>query len=244
MPQKNICLNTSNDHQYDKRKSLGYNRFHMSIFAVYKPKGITSHDIIYLVRKATGEKRVGHGGTLDPLASGVLVVAVGREFTKKLSVVVAKEKEYRAVIRLGLESTTDDEEGEKTRINDTLIPSLSEIEAVIKQFIGTISQMPPIYSALKVKGRSAYKYARAGKEIQLQPREVEIKSIEVISYIYPMLVIHVVTGPGVYIRSLAKDTGRSLGTGAYLADLERTRVGEFLKKDAIEISRLESTTAE
>lgn len=213
------------------------------IFVVYKPKGITSHDVVYQVRKATGVKRVGHGGTLDPLASGVLVIAVGREFTKTLAAVVAKEKEYVATVKLGEESTTDDEEGEKSMINDQFpmtnhIPISNEVEEVLKQFVGTILQMPPVYSALKVKGKSAYKYARAGKTVELKAREVVIKDIEIISYEYPFLVIKVTTGPGVYIRSLARDIGRALGTGAYMSELERVRVGEFTKEKVVGVETL------
>jgi tRNA pseudouridine55 synthase len=210
----------------------------MGIFAVYKPKGMSSHDVIYHVRKATGVKRVGHGGTLDPLASGVLVVAVGRENTRQLATIVAKEKEYMATIKLGLESTTDDEEGEKNIIDESRMPQLDEIKATVTPFIGSISQMPPIYSALKVKGKNAYKYARQGKQVVLKARMVIIKDIEIISYEYPILVIQVVTGPGVYIRSLARDIGKNLGTGAYLADLERTRVGEYTLENAIALEDL------
>jgi len=204
------------------------------IFAVYKPKGPTSHDIIDQLRRKTGIKKIGHAGTLDPLASGVLVVGVGREATKKLGDVVKKEKEYLAKIRLGMTSTTDDEEGEKVgrngtdyRISPTKIPKLEEIRGVVAKFKGEILQTPPIYSAIKLKGTPAYKLVRQGKTPKLEPRKVLIKEIEILKYEWPYLELRVVTGPGVYIRALARDIGEELKVGGYLTELERTRVGDF-----------------
>lgn len=205
------------------------------IFGVWKPKGPTSHDIINKIRRITGVKRVGHAGTLDPLASGVLVVAVGREATKKLGEVVQKEKEYLATIRLGLESTTDDEEGTKTEFTVAEPPTAAKVTACVKKFQGKISQRPPIFSAIKIKGTPAYKLARGLQKVLIKSREVEIKEIEVLKYDWPVLKLRVVTGPGVYIRSLARDIGAKLKTGGYLADLERTRVGEFTKSDTIKL---------
>lgn len=224
-----------------------------SIVGIYKPKGITSHDVIVKVRKFTGEKRVGHAGTLDPLASGVLVIGIGREATKRLSIEVQKEKEYLAKIKLGEESTTDDEEGIKTISNfqfsmtnqlqnentNYKIPSLDEVQKTLSKFVGKIEQVPPQFSALKVKGQTAYKLARKGKKIELQPRIVEIKEIELVFYEYPFIHLRVVSGPGVYIRALARDLGRVLKTGGYLAGLERTRVGEFTKEKAYTIEKFE-----
>lgn len=197
------------------------------IFAFYKPKGITSHDAINLIRKETGERKVGHAGTLDPLARGVLVVAIGREATQKLGLIEKQEKEYVAVVRLGMSSTTDDEEGEKKENVAEEIPKLERINTALGLFLGEISQIPPIYSAIKIKGKAAYKYAREGKSIELKPRKVFIKEIKVLEYAWPFLKLRMVTGPGVYVRSLARDLGEKLGTGGYLADLERTRVGEY-----------------
>ncbi len=203
-----------------------------TIFVIYKPKGPTSHDIINKLRKEMGIKKIGHAGTLDPLASGVLVVGVGREATKQLGTIVKKEKEYLAKIRLGMTSTTDDEEGVKTEIKIVgKIPTLGEIKKAIAKFQGEISQTPPIYSAIKIKGKEAYKLARKGQEPKLKPRKVEIKKIDILKYEWPYLEIRVVTGPGVYIRSLARDIGQHLKTGGYLAELERTRVGEFTKEN-------------
>ena len=210
------------------------------IFAVYKPKGPTSHDIVDRIRKITGVKKGGHAGTLDPLARGVLVIGVGREATKKLHEVVGQEKEYIAKIRLGMESTTDDEEGEKkiVRISRAHEPARKEIDKVLSEFKGQIFQTPPKFSALKIKGKSAYELARAGKEVKLEPRRVYIKEIEVLRYSWPYLTIRAVTGQGVYIRSIARDIGRKLHVGGYLADLERTRVGEWTKRSTIDLSSL------
>lgn len=212
-----------------------------TILAIYKPVGMTSHDIVNKVRKITGIKRVGHGGTLDPLASGVLVIAIGRENTKQLDTFVKKEKEYTAAIHLGFESTTDDSEGNKTEINASLIPTHDDIVRSSQKFIGLLPQMPPLYSAKKVKGREAYKYARAGMKIELTPKIVEITDIKISQYTYPIVTIRVTCGPGVYIRSLARDIGADLGTGAYIKSLERTRVGEFKKEDCITLDQLTKT---
>jgi len=197
------------------------------IFAVYKPKGPTSHDVIERLRKETGIKKIGHAGTLDPLASGVLVVGVGREATKRLATIVKKEKEYLAVIKLGETSTTDDEEGQKKESPISKKPNYKEVERVVQKFEGKILQTPPAYSAVKIKGKEAYKLARRGQKPNLGPRPVEIKEIKILKYQWPYLKLKVTTGPGVYIRSLARDIGRELETGAYLAELERTRVGDF-----------------
>jgi len=211
----------------------------MNIFAFYKPRGITSNDAVQKVRSIVGRSvRVGHAGTLDPLAQGVLVIAVGREATKTISEVVKKEKEYIAEITLGFESSTDDAEGEKTPLNASKQPTLEEIIKTFPEFIGNIKQTPPIYSAIKIQGQEAYKYARQGRVVEMKSREVEIKNIELLEYAWPILKIKVLTGPGVYIRSLARDIGRKLGVGGYLSFLERTRVGDFKKKDSITDEKL------
>ena len=209
------------------------------IIAVYKPKGPTSHDIIDQIRKVTGERKVGHAGTLDPLASGVLVVAIGREATRRLSLEVKKEKEYLAEIKFGLNSITDDEEGEKTIWPQPLnIPDKKLVKETLLLFVGEITQMPPAYSALKIKGTSAYKLARKGLEVKLAERQVTIKQIEFLDYTWPLLKIKVVCGPGVYIRALARDIGNKLGVGGYLTALERTRVGDFKIEEAIKVEQL------
>lgn len=211
------------------------------IFAIYKPKGPSSHDIIDKLRKITGIKKIGHAGTLDPLAKGILVVGIGREATKKLKDIVKDEKEYLATIKLGVESTTDDEEGEKMVRQGLYKPKINEIKKVVSEFQGKISQVPPIFSAVKIKGKEAYKLARKGREVSLKARRVEIKRIQILSYKWPYLKLKVITGPGVYIRALARDIGEKLDTGGYLFNLERTRVGGFTKEKSITISKLQNS---
>lgn len=203
--------------------------------AVWKPVGMTSHDVVALVRRVTGVSRVGHGGTLDPLACGVLVVAIGREATKGLDAAVKGEKEYAAEIRLGATSVSGDREGPIAEVPGAAAPARDAVAAAAEKFVGNIMQVPPAYSALKLAGKPAYEYARAGKEIAMKAREVEIREIEIVSYAWPDLVLRVVTGPGVYIRSLARDIGAELGTGGYLFGLARTRVGNFRSEGAIRI---------
>lgn len=213
-----------------------------NIFAVHKPVGMTSHDVVAIIRKKTGVKKVGHGGTLDPLAEGVLVIAVGRENTKSLDEFVKGEKEYVATIFLGANSTTDDDEGEKENVNSNRIPGVDEIKDTSKLFIGNIMQTPPIYSAVKLAGKPAHRRVRAGQMVKLDPRMVYIKNIDIIDYDFPILRLKVTTGPGVYIRALARDIGRALGTGAYLKNLIRTRVNTFTLDQAKNIKEFRITT--
>ncbi len=206
-----------------------------SIVPVYKPKGPTSHDVIDKIRKITGIQKVGHAGTLDPLASGILVVGIGRPATKKLSTFVDKEKEYVADIHFGITSTTDDEQGDKT-ISYTGNPlPLSDIQKILPQFVGIIQQIPPVYSAVKIRGKPAHRRIRKGENVILSPRKREVKHITIKNYSWPYAKIHVTTGKGVYIRALARDIGKKLNVGAYLYDLVRIRVGGFSLDDALYI---------
>lgn len=210
--------------------------------------GITSHDVVNKVRRATGVKRVGHGGTLDPLAEGILVIAVGRENTKQLDTYVKGNKEYAATLLLGYESETDDREGpihEYNRIESNSDksstkhpPILNEVKDCIKKFIGKIQQTPPHYSAIKINGKEAYKRIRKGEEFEMKPRTVIIEEIKIVRYKYPELEIKITCGSGTYIRSLARDIGRELGVGAYLSKLVRTKVGEFTLENVLKIEDL------
>lgn len=213
-----------------------------NIFAVNKPIGPTSFDIVEEIRKITGIKKVGHGGTLDPLAEGVLVVGVGRDATKKLFEITSREKEYIVTIKFGETSRTDDKEGEKTKISEKK-PTEEEVKKVVKKFIGEIDQIPPNFSAVKVQGKRAYKSARKGEKINLQPRQITIKKIEILSYNYPRLKLKVITGKGVYIRSLARDIGEELGVGGYVLKLKRTRIGDFKLEDSINLEELKNKIA-
>jgi len=211
---------------------MGKEKITKGIIAVYKPIGVSSFDAIKRLRLITGFRKIGHAGTLDPLAKGVLVVGIGKEACRALAENVRKEKEYLAMIKLGEESSTDDGEGVKKCIKVSKIPTLSQIKGIIPKFEGVISQTPPIFSAIKVNGQRAYSLARKGKKFSLNSRKIEIKKIEILKYKWPNLYLKVMTGPGAYIRALARDIGQELSCGGYLSSLERTRVGEFTKKQA------------
>lgn len=207
------------------------------IFGIYKPKGPTSHDIIDQFREITGIQKIGHAGTLDPLAEGVLVIAIGKNNTKKLFSLVKKEKEYLATIKLGEESSTDDQEGEKTAFEVANPPELKEIKRIIIDFKGEIMQKPPTFSAVKISGERSYKLARKGEKPEPASRKVIVKEIEIVDYEYPYLKLKIVTGPGVYIRSLARDIGKELEIGGYLTELKRIRVGNFNIENSLTLDR-------
>lgn len=195
------------------------------IFLINKPIGITSHDVIDRLRKITGERRIGHAGTLDPLASGLLIVAIGREFTKQLDKFLKLNKEYEAEIVLGKISDTYDAEG-KIEVKDDKEVSEKEIVKVLNSFLGENEQMPPVFSAKKIKGKRAYSLARAGLKVDLKPQLINISKIKLLNYAYPKVKFEVEVSSGTYIRSLAHDIGNKLGVGAYLSSLIRTRIGK------------------
>lgn len=207
---------------------------------INKPKGITSHDVIYYVRKITAEKKVGHAGTLDPNATGLLIVGVGRSSTKKLGWIAKDTKKtYEAEIFLGEERDTDDSEGKIIfEKSDFQAQNVTLLKKTLMSFKGKQKQMPPIYSALKVKGKKAYELARKGKKVVLKERDVTIHSIELLQYKYPVLKIKTTVSSGTYIRALARDIGKQLGCGAYLRNLKRTRIGNFDLEDATDMSEL------
>jgi tRNA pseudouridine55 synthase len=192
------------------------------------------------VRKITGESRVGHTGTLDPFAEGLLIVLVGREATKRQAEFLKLDKEYIATLRFGAETDTDDitgsslsfarDRGQKITINDT--------KRVIQKFIGEISQIPPAYSAIKIKGKKAYELARKGEKPKLEPRKINIYNIKILNYEWPLLELTVQCSSGTYIRALARDIGRDLGCGAYLEKLIRTKIGKYSLTDAVTIDAL------
>ena len=221
---------------------LAINQRHnvIMILNVYKPAGMTSHDVVDAVRKIMGERRVGHGGTLDPFACGVLVVGVGRESTRRLEKILkGTEKEYVAFLELGKTSTTGDTEGEIKVESCKLKVEEKEIRETLKQFVGEIDQIPPAYSAIKIKGRPAYKLAREGKEFELPKRKITIYELEMFDYKPPFLRLRVVCSSGAYIRSLGADIGKALGTGAYVKELARTRVGEHKIEESVSLEELE-----
>lgn len=203
-----------------------------------KPIGITSHDVVERLREISKEKKIGHAGTLDPLASGLLILAVGSEATKRLSTLFKYDKEYLATLRLGSISTTFDKEGEITLKKQVKIPSKRHIEKVLKEFEGKIRQVPPIFSAKKIKGERLYKLARMGVSVKPKISEVKIYKILLLEYKFPHLSIQVKCSTGTYIRSLANDIGERLGCGAYLEKLTRTKIGRFSLKDAVKLSQI------
>jgi tRNA pseudouridine55 synthase len=208
---------------------------------VDKPAGWTSHDVVGKVRnvlkKEAGHKiKVGHTGTLDPFATGLLILMIGG-YTKRAQEFSKLDKVYVAEIILGKISTTGDPEGEITEKSNKK-PSQKEIENVLKEFTGEIEQIPHKFSAIKVNGQKAYDLARAGKDVVLEPRKVTIYNIEEVEYDYPKLKFTAEVSSGTYIRSLAEDIGEKLGTGAYLSALRRTKVDKFTVENAHSIDEL------
>ncbi|HEY44153.1 MAG TPA: tRNA pseudouridine(55) synthase TruB [Anaerolineae bacterium] len=207
------------------------------LIIVDKPVGPTSHKIVSLVRRGTGVSKVGHAGTLDPRASGVLILCLGPA-TRLSEYLSTSSKCYEAVVRFGATTQTYDAEGPVVRRSEN-VPRLEEIQLVLPEFRGEIEQVPPPYSAIKVQGEKAYKLARSGKEVQLDPRMVTINHLEVLKYNPPDLVLDIECTAGTYIRSLAHDLGERISTGAHLANLRRTKAGPFSLEDAIPLPKLE-----
>jgi tRNA pseudouridine55 synthase len=202
-----------------------------------KPTGMTSHDVVQRTRTLLNEKRIGHTGTLDPLATGVLVLCVGKA-TRIAQYLEAGEKEYRAVMRLGVTTDTLDAEGSVLETRSYTPPDQQTIIEVFQNFIGTIMQRPPVYSAVKIKGVPSYRLAREGRAKPLEPRSVKISSIELRAYDDPFVSIAVTCSKGVYIRSLCAEIGNTLGMGAHLTGLERTRSGRFRLEQVITLQEL------
>ena len=204
---------------------------------VDKPVGMTSHDVVQAIRNGTGLRRAGHTGTLDPRASGVLVILVGPA-VRLSEYVSASDKRYQAIIRLGGSTDTFDAEGKVTLSKDPLNITEEQFETALKTFIGEIEQTPPPYSAVKVQGRKAYEMARQGEEVDLAPRMINVYSLDILEWAPPEAVVDVYCSSGTYVRSLANDLGKSLGTGAYLVGLRRTKSGRFTLRDAAPLRKL------
>ena len=206
------------------------------IVLIDKPPGWTSFDVVakirnYLKKEAGHKVKVGHTGTLDPLATGLMIVVVG-SYTKRAAEFSKLDKTYEVIIKLGENSSTGDEEGEKTMINARQ-PSEDELRSTLEGFLGESLQIPPAHSAIKVNGKRAYKLARAGQEVVLEPRPIRINTIELNKYTYPFANVTVEVSSGTYIRSLVQDIGEKLGTGAYMSNLRRTKVGGFVLNESI-----------
>jgi len=206
------------------------------VLVVDKPTGLTSHEVVQIVRRGTYIRRAGHTGTLDPRASGVLVVLVGPA-VRLSEYVSASDKRYQAVVQLGKTTDTYDADGKTLATNPVNITE-EQFETALHQFVGEIEQVPPPYSAIKVKGRKAYEMAREGEEFDLQPRKINVYSLELLEWDPPEAVIDVYCSSGTYIRSLANDLGKLLGCGAHLVGLRRTKSGRFTLRDAVPLRKL------
>lgn len=211
-----------------------------SVLLVDKPAGITSFGVVARVRRKLSEQlgkkaKVGHTGTLDPFATGLMIIVTGKE-CRNAANYSKLDKEYEATIILGQTSSTGDPEGEITNISDAR-PTKAQVEAALKQFTGEITQRPPMFSAIKINGRRAYDLARKGEVVEMPERQVTIYSLELIDYAYPAVRIRTHVSSGTYIRTLAEDIGRVLETGAYCSELRRTKVAEFSVTDATPIER-------
>lgn len=208
------------------------------LLVVDKPIGLSSMDVVRRVRRAAGFAKTGHAGTLDPLATGVVICCLGAA-TKAIDRLMATTKVYDTVIDLSAFTTTDDREGDREEVAVDTPPSRGEIDAAVTRFVGEIDQTPPAYSAVHVAGQRAYKLARSGRAVAIEPRRVRIDAVEVRGYAFPELSLRITCGKGVYIRSLGRDLGRTLGTGGHLASLRRTAVGRHTLHDAVPIERLD-----
>ncbi len=208
------------------------------VLVVDKPVGLTSHDVVQIIRRGTGIRRSGHTGTLDPRASGVLVVLIGPavRLSEWLS---SSDKRYMATLRLGVETDTYDADGQVVATRPCPDLSEADIEAALQPFVGEIEQVPPPYSAIRVRGKRAYQLAREGKPVELKPRKVHIYELNLLEWVPPELVLDIHASAGTYIRSLAHDLGQRLGCGAHLTALRRTQSGPFTLRDAVPLRRLQ-----
>jgi len=212
------------------------------ILNIDKPQGWTSHDVVARVRRLSGQKQVGHAGTLDPLATGVLLVCLGQA-TRVSEYLMRGRKVYRAAVHLGLSTDTYDAGGRVTTTAPQVSVTLSQLEEALAAFVGRIEQTPPMYSALKHQGAPLYRLARQGKTVERKPRPVEIYDLKLLDWSSPVLTIEVTCSPGTYIRSLAHDLGQRLGCGAHLSSLVRLASGHFTLDEAISLEALSEAFA-
>lgn len=208
------------------------------VLIIHKSAGMTSHDVVANVRRITTEKSVGHLGTLDPMATGVLPLVLGR-FTRLAQFYNDADKRYQGVIHFGWATDTYDAEGSPTSQEQPINFGLDELRAVTRQFVGVIEQLPPPFSAKKIAGVPAYRLARKGQPVELKPKQVEVKELEISSWDGQRAHFKSWVASGTYLRSLAHDLGQKLGTGAHLAELERTAVREFTIEEAHTLDSLE-----
>ncbi len=209
------------------------------VLVIDKPAGYTSHDVVARVRRILGERSVGHLGTLDPMATGVLPLVVGR-MTRLAQFYTDSDKAYEGTIRLGVATDTYDADGDPAGAESTVKVTLEEVRDAAQKYVGRIQQMPPPFSAKKIKGVPAYRLARKDKPVELEPVEVEVREFEITGLEGPVASFRSTVSSGTYVRSIAHELGKDLGTGAHLATLKRTRVGEFDLADAKTLEQLET----
>lgn len=212
------------------------------VLVIDKPVGMTSHDVVQVVRRGTGIRRAGHTGTLDPRASGVLVVLIGPA-VRLSEFLSTSEKRYQAVMKFGVTTSTYDSEGVITSENADFDFEFEDLEEALTKFVGEVEQIPPAYSALKINGRRAYEIVRAGEEPEMEPRMITVHSLELLEWEPPEAVIDVHCSSGTYIRSLAHDLGEEMGCGATLINLRRTKNGRFTLRDSVSLRKLEEAFA-
>ena len=227
------------DEMMESRENLANNV--SGVLVVDKPVGLSSHDVVQIIRNGTKIRRAGHTGTLDPRASGVLVVLLGPA-VRLSEYVSASEKRYQAVIELGITTDTYDLEGSVTRRSPVEI-TYDEFEQALQGFIGEFEQKPPAYSAIKVKGEKAYEIARRGEEVDLEPRLIQVHELELLDWDPPEAVVDIQCSSGTYVRSLAHDLGEKLGCGATLTGLRGTKYGRFGLRDAVSLRKLQEAFA-
>jgi tRNA pseudouridine55 synthase len=219
------------EQEYDMKDAVS------GVLVIDKPVGMTSHDVVQAVRRGTGIRRAGHTGTLDPRASGVLVVLVGPA-VRLSEFVSASDKRYQAIIRLGESTDTYDGDGEVTRRSAVDITE-QQIEEALTQFEGTVEQVPPAYSAKKINGQKAYELARNGEEVELEAKEIDVYHLELLEWDPPEAIVDVYCSSGTYVRALANDLGEVLDCGGHLVGLRRTKSGEFALRDAVQLRKLQ-----
>ena len=225
---------------------MGRPRTHSNLcglIVVDKPVGLSSMDVVRRVRRAAGGCKTGHAGTLDPLATGVVICCLGKA-TKCVESLMGKPKVYDTTIDLSAFTTTDDLEGERIEVDCSKPPGLGAVKDACDQFRGEIEQTPPIYSAVHVNGQRAYKLARKGEAVDMPTKTVRIDAIELLDYTWPMLSLRITCGRGTYIRSLGRDIGVALGTGGHLAALRRTAAGDYTLDNAHPIERFDEPIAQ
>lgn len=206
---------------------------------INKPRDWTSFDVVAKLRSITGIKKIGHAGTLDPFATGLLIVAIGRNATKHIDKFVKLDKEYIATLMLGADSDTYDRDGVITQNKNAQDPGIDKIRSVIKNFAGPQEQIPPMFSAKKINGQKLYKLARQGKTIKRKTVNINVYEAKIIDYKWPQLIIRFKVSSGTYIRSLARDIGRKIKTGAYLKKLNRTQIADYRIENSCKLDTLD-----